>query len=132
MFRGNASTWLRRCRSGTRRRSSSSVRQPQGAKWRSRQRSTTSAVASTAPLQRVAGEGEATALQHARWFLERLRELAPALRSPRAPEVLNWYEAESANTWAALDVLLKADRESALELASELTPFWRARGHAHA
>jgi predicted ATPase/class 3 adenylate cyclase len=78
------------------------------------------------------GETEPTALRYARWYLQRLQDLAPEGGGSRTEEALRWYDAEIANTWAALDVLLVEDVEEAMALVAELGPYWAFRGQIKA
>jgi predicted ATPase/class 3 adenylate cyclase len=80
----------------------------------------------------IAGETAETALRHARWYQQRLLEFAPEREGPRTPELLAWYDAESANTWAALDALFGEDVDEALSLADELGLYWIIRGEMKA
>ena len=79
-----------------------------------------------------AGETEQTALRHARWYLQRLRDMAPERDGSRTEETLRWYDAEIANTWAALDALLVEDVQEAMSLVAELGPYWAVRGQIKA
>ena len=80
----------------------------------------------------AAGETSETLLRHARWYEQRVQELAPEREGPRAAEIWAWYDAETANTWAALDTFLANDAEQALAFAAELGPYWAARGQIEA
>jgi predicted ATPase len=78
------------------------------------------------------GETEQTALRHARWYLQRLQDMAPEDGGSCTEEALRWYDEEIANTWAALDVLLVEDVQEAMALVAELGPYWAFRGQIKA
>ena len=80
----------------------------------------------------AAREASETLLCHARWYEQRVQELARERNGPRAAEIFAWYGAETTNTWVALDTLLASDSEQALAFATELGPFWAARGQIDA
>ena len=77
---------------------------------------------------RDAGEEEEVGLRHAHFYLARLEEIEPVLRGPRTLEFLGWYDAETQNTWTALETLLVAgESELAFRLSDLLTSYWIAR-----
>ena len=80
----------------------------------------------------AAHETDETALRHARWYEQRVQDLAPERDGPRAAEILAWYDTETANTWAALDTVLTESPEQAMAFADELGPYWAIRGEIKA
>jgi len=71
------------------------------------------------------GEAPSASAAHADWYLDQLQKLRPL---PRTRELLAWYDAETPNTRAALEVLIETDPERALTLADHLASYWHARG----
>jgi predicted ATPase len=75
-----------------------------------------------------AGEAEAMAGAHARWFLGRAIELSPGFTA--GPEGLDEIESELDNVRAALHWTMEQGRtQEALAAAAALWRFWHLRGH---
>jgi predicted ATPase len=75
-----------------------------------------------------AGETEAYALRHARWYLERLDENSPERSAARHGEVIAWFVSEEDNIRAMLTVLTASNPAQAARAARPLLGYWRARG----
>jgi predicted ATPase/class 3 adenylate cyclase len=79
-----------------------------------------------------AGETTDILLAHADYYRQRTHELAPQHLGPGADELFRWYDLEQANTWAALDTLLRQQPDEALAFADDLGPCWAFRGQMNA
>jgi tetratricopeptide (TPR) repeat protein len=73
-------------------------------------------------------DAEGIARRHAHYYLTRLEEIDPVLRSPRTGEFMAWYAAEEDNLRATLDRLAGISPDEAARLAYLLSSYWIARG----
>jgi predicted ATPase/Tfp pilus assembly protein PilF len=76
-----------------------------------------------------AGEGSDTRRRHADWYWELLRLIDPETDAviEIGREQLDRFDAEVANTWAALETLLAEEPRDALRFSIELAPYWQWR-----
>jgi predicted ATPase/Flp pilus assembly protein TadD len=74
-----------------------------------------------------AGETDAYALRHARWYLDRLERNHPEVPGPRHGQLMAWFVSEEDNLRAMLTVLSVADPSQAARAAGLLYRYWKAR-----